>query len=259
MQSMVKAALGAFFFLSACSDAKPHPNYVLVHGAWMGAWAWDDVASGLRASGANVSIVELPAHGNDATPISSASLDAYVAKVGAVVDAQSQPVVLVAHSMGGVVATQVAEQKPDKIAKLVYLAAYVPKDGESLFALAMKDADSHVGSALEIDMSKGTAAIPMDKLGDIFCADCDAAKVSLIQSKYRDEPVAPLATPVHTTAANWGRVPKMYVFTKNDHAVSYGMQQSMTAGLTLAKSVTLDASHSPFLSEPGTVVSTLLE
>jgi pimeloyl-ACP methyl ester carboxylesterase len=236
----------------------PPKPYVLVHGAFMGAWGWDSVAKGLEAKGAKVSVVELPAHGADMTPVSGATLDAYISKVSAAVDAAGDSVVLVGHSMGGIVISGVAEQKASKIDKLVYVAAFVPKDGDSLVSLASTDMASHLGKSVTLDMMTGLAKLPTDQLQDIFCADCTADEAASLVSHYRDEPIAPLATPVHVTAASFGAVPKYYFYTKLDNAVTYPSQQSMTAGVTFAKTFTFDTGHSPFLSKPDDVVATLL-
>jgi len=240
--------------LSGCGADGP---YVLVHGAWMGAWSWDSVAQSLRARGSQVSTVELPAHGEDQTPVSGATLDSYVNATIAAIDAQSKPVILVGHSMGGAVITQVAERVPEKISSLVYLAAYVPANGQSLLDLAMTDGDSHAGEVLQINGEQGTGAIPQASLQDVFCADCPAVSLSALQSNYRDEPLAPLGTPLSTTEQGWGRVRKYYIYTTQDHAVSYPLQQRMTAGITFAGTATLDASHSPQLSRPPAVLDAL--
>lgn len=183
---------------------------------------------------------------------------AYVAKVESAVDAATGPVVLIRHSLGGVIISQVAEQEPDKIAKLVFVAGFVPKDGDSALALAMTDADSHLGPALIVNKDQGTADVDPTKLIDVFCADCSAAEQTKLQAHYRTEPVAPLGTPVHITAANWGSVAKYYVYTKQDHAISYPSQQAQTATATFVKTALLDSSHSPFQSQPDELVVALL-
>lgn len=244
---------------SSTGGGGPAKPYVIVHGAWQGAWAWDSVAAGLKAKGASVTVVELPAHGDDQTAISAATFDSYTAKVESAVDAAGGPVVLVGHSMGGMVISEVAEQRADKIDKLVYVAALLPKDGDSLLALAQTDADSHLqGPALVIDMTAGTADVPMDYLDDVFCADCSTTALQSLHAHYRVEPLAPLAATVHLTAGGFGKVAKYYVYTKQDHAVSYTLQQKMTTGVTIAATASLDTGHSPFLSNPDLVVSTLL-
>jgi hypothetical protein len=58
---------------------------------------------------------------------------------------------------------------------------------------------------------------------------------------------------------NWGHASKYYVFTKEDHAVSYDLQQKMTAGIAWAGTATLDTSHSPFLSAPDALTSALTD
>jgi len=232
-------------------------TFLLVHGAWMGAWCWADVVTDLRARGASVETVELPAHGDDMTALADATLDAYVTRVTAAVDGHEKPVILVGHSMAGMVITGAAEADPSKIEKLVYLGAYLPHDGQSLLDLAMTDTDSHLGAVSVVDQDVGLVKIPSASLKDIFVADGSDAVVTELEHRYRDEPLAPFVTPMHTTQANWGSVPKVYLYTKQDHAVSYSLQRRMTDGVKLSSSVELDASHSPFLSQPALTASTL--
>lgn len=264
---LLKAVLGALFLgLAACSSAPetatPGPlaskSFVLVHGAWQGAWAWQDEATALRAKGANVTVVELPGHGADMTALPEDTLDAYVATTAAAIDAAPTNVILVGHSISGAVITGAVEARASRIDKLVYLAAYVLKDGQTVFDVANTDADSHLGGgALAVHKDTGVASISTSLLGDIFCADCSADKLNELVAHYRDEPLAPFVTPVHPTAASWGNARKFYVYTKNDHAVSYALQQQMTAGIAWAGTATLDTSHSPFLSATSALTGAL--
>ena len=261
-KTMSAAALMAMICVACSSDDGSQPaatgkTYLLVHGAWMGAWCWADVAKALRAQGATVDTVELPAHGDDMTALADATLDAYVSKVTTALDAEKSPVILVGHSMGGMVITGAAEAAPGKIEKLVYVGAYLPKDGQSLFDLAMTDTDSHLGPASVVDMDAGLVRIPKASLKDVFVADGSDAEVEELEQRYRDEPLVPFVTPVHTSAENWGSVPKVYVYTTQDHAVSYSLQQRMTQGVPLVNSKMLDTSHSPFLSQPALTASVL--
>ena len=115
-------------------------TYVLVHGAFAGAWTWDRVVPLLEADGSTVLTLDLPSHGDDATPIAEATLDGYTAKVVELIDSADEPVVLVGHSMGGLVVSQAAEARPDKIERLVYLAAFLTEDGASLLTASAGDA-----------------------------------------------------------------------------------------------------------------------
>jgi pimeloyl-ACP methyl ester carboxylesterase len=269
--SIFRAAVttvGAVLGLAACSESSnlgtnveplASTSFVIVHGAWQGAWAWSDEAAALRAKGAMVAVVELPGHGDDDTPVPEDTLDAYVAKTVAAIDASPTNVVLIGHSLAGAVITSVAEARASRIERLVYLAAYVPQDGQKILDLANSDAASHIGPVLVIDQQDGVASIPKDKLGDIFCADCSPAALSSLVAHYRDEPLQPFVTAVHSTPENWGRVSKYYVFTQEDHAVSYDLQQKMTADIAWAGTAALDTSHSPFLSAPDALTSALTD
>lgn len=107
---------------------------VLVHGGWCGAWHWEDVAAALRQLGGDVyapTLTGMAERGGEATP--ETGLDAHVADVVAVLDGNGlREAVVVGHSYGGMVISGAAHERPDRIAELVYLDAWVPKDGESL-------------------------------------------------------------------------------------------------------------------------------
>lgn len=107
---------------------------VLVHGGWHGGWHWDGVAERLRAGGVEVfapTLTGLAERAGEATP--STDLSAHVADVVGVIDEHDlHDVVLVGHSYGGMAVTGAAYERPDRIAELVYLDAFVPEDGESV-------------------------------------------------------------------------------------------------------------------------------
>ena len=134
-------------------------TFVLIHGAWHGGWCWDELRPVLEVAGHTVATPDLPGHGDDTTPIAGVTLDAYAARVGAVIDAQSEPVILVGHSMGGQVITAAAELRPDRIRALVYLCAFLPGDGDALMALAAGDQDSLVLPNLELSEEQGYATV----------------------------------------------------------------------------------------------------
>jgi len=141
---LVKASLDLAAALAACGHPGDDKTYVLVHGAWLDKTGWDPVAAQLAREGAEVRTLDLPAHGSDPTPVSGASLAAYVDRVEAELDAAHHRVILVGHSMAGVVVSQVAAERGADLAAVVYLAAYVPQSGQGLLDLAMMDAGSEI-------------------------------------------------------------------------------------------------------------------
>jgi len=249
----------ATIVLSSCSknnDAvKPTPkNYVLVHGAWQGPWVWDAVKTSLVNAGNSVTVVELPGHGSDATVPSTLTLDMYRNKV---IDALSKingKVILVGHSLGGMIISSVAEQVPSKIEKLVYIAAYLPASGQSLLSLAGADKDSQLGGdSTLITNADGTIDVAHNKIVNIFIQDGTAQVQSLVLQNYRSEPAIPFTNPVTLTGANFGSVEKVYIKTLQDHVVSPYLQNNMINAAGVKNIYQLNTSHSPFLSKPDSV------
>jgi pimeloyl-ACP methyl ester carboxylesterase len=107
---------------------------VLVHGGWCGGWHWDEVATRLRAAGLSVytpTLAGLAERASEAT--SRTGLGTHVEDIVALLEQRDlRDVVLAGHSYGGAVITGVAHRRLGRIAELVYLDAFVPRDGQSL-------------------------------------------------------------------------------------------------------------------------------
>lgn len=254
------AALAASLLLMACD---PHAEdddtpVVLVHGAWMGAWAWDDVAPRLEEAGHPTVVVELPAHGDDGTAAADATLASYRDEVIAALDGLEGPAAVVGHSMGGMVISEVAEARPESITTLVYLAAFLPETGKSLFDIASTDAESITAMHL-VDNGDGTASLDPAAIGDVFCGDCTEDDVQTIVDRTRPEPFMPLVTPAMLTDGAFGSVRKTYVHTELDAAVSLSAQEAMVAATPVAEVRSLASAHSPFLSQPEALADTIVE
>ena len=107
-------------------------SFLLIHGAMGGAWCWEPVLPGLRAAGHEAHAIDLPGQGADTTPLAEITLYRYADAVCDALDGMDGPVVLTGHSMGGMVITQAASQRPEKLAGLVYVAAFLPQPGQAL-------------------------------------------------------------------------------------------------------------------------------
>ncbi len=225
-------------------------TYVLVHGAWHGGWCWDKVVPLLEKRGHRVLTPDLPGHGRDKTPIPQVSLQAYADRVCQVLDAQAEPVVLVGHSMGGLVITQAAEQRPQKVKTLVYLTAFLLRDGESLLQVAQGDTEAHVLPNLIMAPDQTYATVREDAVKDVFYGDCSDQDVARAKSLLVPQAAAPFATPVHATAENFGRIPRVYIECLQDRAISPSVQTKMYTASPCQKVISMDTSHSPFFSAP---------
>ena len=111
----------------------------LVHGAWHGRWCWEKVTGKLEAQGYTVVARDLPGLGEDRTPAAEITLEKYTDAVCETLVTEDEPVLLVGHSMGGIVISQAAERLPDKIKALVYVSAYLLNNGQSILQMVQED------------------------------------------------------------------------------------------------------------------------
>ena len=174
-------------------------------------------------------------------------------------DAQVEPVILVGHSMGGIVISQVAEERPEKIQTLVYLSAFLVQNGESLFQLASIDTDSLVFPNLILSEEQGYSTFKEETpFKEILGADCSDEDIEWAKSLLVPEPLAPSATPIHITGENYDRVPRVYIESLRDRAISPSIQKKMYSALPCQKVISMETSHASFLSAPEELVKFLL-
>jgi pimeloyl-ACP methyl ester carboxylesterase len=266
------------------------------HGAWtyerivprLAAAGVFAVARDLPAHGLNARFpagyidraTALPTWGAEPSPVAAVTLDDYVDAALSTVDAVRAlgfaRVTLVGHSMGGVVLTALGERCPEKIERLVYLSAFMPARGVPAVAYigAPENAGEQVGpllladpreiGALRMDHRSADAAY-RDRIRQAFYGDlpADAAQAAL-QLLTPDVPAAPMATPIETTAERWGALPRHYIRCTQDMAIRPALQQRFIdeadafapGNPTVVH--TLDASHSPFLSQEAALADLLV-
>lgn len=279
--------------------AKAKLPFVLVHGAWHGATSYERVVPLLAARGHAAVARDLPAHGLNArfpvsytahpfdprafatepSPVATTTLDDYANSIMGTIDqvlalGHSQ-VVLVGHSMGGVAITAVAAKAPQKIAKLVYLTAFMPRAGVPgiSYITAPENQGERVGpqlvadpatvGALRINYRSADSAYRANvKLA--FCADASPSDYEAMANLLTpDVPVAPFSTPIFTTAERWGSIPRYYIRCSQDQAILPKLQDRFIAEAdeavpeNMTQVYDLDASHSPFLSMPQSLADVL--
>jgi pimeloyl-ACP methyl ester carboxylesterase len=247
--SMAVLLTTTFTAFAQVNKAQGPSTIVIIHGAWSSASDWKYVAEDLVAAGNDVISINLPGHGSDNTAINTISLKLYVDEIKKAIG-DKQNVVLVVHSFGGIVGSQVAEQIAPQIKKIIYIAAYVPKNGESLLSIAQTDAESHIGKSLVVDEKAGIASVRKEGVADVFMADAPAQVADYVSNHIRPEPLAPLATPVTLTDGKFGKVDKVFVHSLNDHTIGYLLQQKMVKDAGIQSVYSLPSSHTPFIMFP---------
>jgi len=232
--------------------------YVLIHGAGHGGWCWHKVVARLRRAKQRATAPDLPSLGRDRTPIAQVSLQTWTESVCRALDAEPEPVILVGHSRAGAVISQAAEERPEKVRVLVYLAGYLLPDGESVAHKAKEDGQTLVGPNMQISQDRRSWSLREAVVRDALYGECPDEDVVLAQSLLAPEAVGPLTTPIRVTEAKFGRVPRVYIECLRDRAVSLSEQRKMVSAMPCRQVISMDTDHSPFFSAPDELTGHLL-
>lgn len=224
-------------------------TFVLVAGAWHGAWCWQRLVPLLEARGHFVLTPELPGTGASRADPATASLDGWARLIAELVSVQSGPVVLVGHSRGGAVISRAAQMAHQNLRMLVYLAAYLLPQGTVAAAARADDASLIPDNMIAAD-SGVTCTLRPEILREAFYGDCDDETFGFARTRLSPEPLKPLVSPLKISADVFGKVPRAYVECTRDRTISLRAQRQMQAALPCEPVFTLESDHSPFLSHP---------
>jgi len=234
-------------------------TFLLIHGAWHGGWCWRKVVPLLEAKGHKGLAADLPGHGDDRTPTASVTLKSYADRICGIASAQTEPVILVGHSMGGVAITQAAENCPQNIRSLVYMCAFLPRNGDSLMTWASQDRESMVSPSTTESRSNGAVDFKLEYTREAFYGNCTDEDADFGQSRLVAQSTALFEAQVKTTADHWGRIPRFYIECTRDRAISLWLQQEMQKHSPCRRAFSIDTDHSPFLSSPKQLADILLQ
>ncbi len=235
-------------------------RFVLVHGAFHGAWCWQSLAGELEARGHTVEAPDLPGSGDDETPAADVTLDAYADRICEVLGAGTEPAVLVGHSMGGVAITHAAARCPERITSLIYVCAFLPANGQSLIDLTHlpEGADDGVQANITVEGEPPVATMPRDKALEVFYAACEPEVAERAASRLNPQPVAPFVTPVSAPATGaFAELKRSYIVCKQDRAIPPELQRRMAGERATGNVAELDTDHAPFLSRKDELVQLL--
>ena len=238
-----------------------HNVYVLVHGAFQDSTGWSQVIKDLQAAGQTAITVEWAGRGGDKTPFGQITMDDYTNAVIKTIKQYNQPVILVGHSFGGMVISTVAEAIPGQIKTLVYLAAYLPRNGDNLLSLSGLDKYSILGKPgnFVVSQDQTTASIPKDVFPTAFCPDCTPDQLKVVAASQLDEPLPPPVTKLVLTDKNFGSVQKDYIMTAQDVVVSPQLQALMMSYTPVNKVFAVNAGHAAYITVPDQLTKILLQ
>jgi pimeloyl-ACP methyl ester carboxylesterase len=213
----------------------------------------------LKSAGHSVEAFDLPGCGDDQTPVSGVTLDACAARLCEVLGGSSEPAIVAGNSMGGIIATQGAARCPDRVAALVYVTAFAPKDGQSLLDLTRlpEGTGDQVQANVVIEGEPPVAIMPAGASRQALYGFCTEDVATWAIERQRPQPVAPFATPVSIRPGALDSINRYYVVCTQDRAISPALQRRMIAENPCADVVELDTDHTPHLSMPDELAKAL--
>ena len=233
-------------------------TFILIHGSWHCAWNWFKVSPLLRAKGHEVHAIDLPGMGRDKTPIQEVRFEKTIAQLCSLIDRIEGKVILVGHSKNGIMISQLAEYRPEKIEKLIYLAAYLIPNGKTQSSYSQQDTESLLKPYVTIHKTSGSHTLQTEIYKDGLYHDCEEEITEMAKLLLNHEPIESALAALQLTEANYGSVPRYYIECTEDRAVTPFIQRKMYTESPCKRVFQMATSHSPFFSKPKELVDLFL-
>ena len=234
-------------------------TFILIHGSWHSAWNWHKVIPFLEKQGHRGIAIDLPGMGRDKTPIREVKMKTTVEKICSLIDSIEGKVILVGHSKNGIMISQAAEYRPDKIEKLIYLAAYLIPNGKTQREYSIQDTEGVLKPYVTMHEELNAHTLRPEIYKEGLYADCEDHITEMAKFILSHEPVESGITPLQLTEENYGRIPKIYIECTKDRAVTPFIQRKMYTETPCEKVYSLPTSHSPFFSKAKDLTDILCE
>ncbi len=240
----------------------PDITAVLIHGAWAGDWVWDALAPLLEARGLQVLAPDLPGCGARLGDPAAASLTRCVDDLEQQVSHIDGPLLLVGHSGGGAVATQLAEALSERVVGVAYLAGMMLPAGTGFGEVVAGMVDQYpeaagIGPHLEWDADGQVSRVPPRAIREIFLQDVTEATAAAAIPRFSPQAEGSRALVPHWTSERFGRLPRLYVDATQDRSVVLPVQRRMQQLVPGATVVSLDTGHVPQVAAPEAVANAL--
>lgn len=230
-------------------------NYLLLHGAFRGAWLWERVMPLLLGGGASPIAYDLPGHGDRSADRKGITMSTYIDDVAEFIHRENlRDLVLVGHSMSGIVISKIAEQMPERVRHLVYLAAVVPKNNDALVDLLPKERQS----VLRPKQNKvrelwGTP----EQNRQMYFTDLNGEEQEYFLRQLTPQPLAVFFERIRFERFPEIGVPRTYVMGMLDASLPPGLTAGF-AGRLQVDPIKIEAGHDLMVSRPAETADILL-
>jgi pimeloyl-ACP methyl ester carboxylesterase len=234
-------------------------TFILIHGSWHSAWNWHKVVPLLEKAGHKAIAVDLPGMGRDKTPIEEVKMKTTIEKICELIDSIGDKVILVGHSKNGIMISQAAEYRPNKIEKLIYLAAYLIPNGKTQREYSIQDTEGWLKPFVTQHPETGSHTLQSEIFKEGLYHDCADEIAEMAKYILSNESVESGIAALELTNENFGSVPRFYIECTEDRAVTPFIQQKMYTETSCEKVYSMQTSHSPFFSKPKELSDILCE
>jgi pimeloyl-ACP methyl ester carboxylesterase len=230
-------------------------TYLLLHGAMRGAWLWHKIVHILEKNGRRAIAYDLPGHGKRAAERANQNMSDYVRDVLSFISANDlSDLILVGHSMSGIIITRLAEEVAERIRHLVYCAAVVPRDGEALIDLLTPERQEALrkleGRLTEIHG-------PLEMLRPLHFTDLEGEEKDFYLKQMTPQPAAAFYEKMSLKRFASLTVPRTYILGLRDKSIppERARQFARRLGVTPKE---IDGGHDLMVSRPDDTAGALL-
>lgn len=186
-------------------------TFILIHGSWHSSWNWHKVNPILEKRGHKTISIDLPGMGRDKTPIQEVTLQTMVDSVCNIIDKINGKVILVGHSKNGIVISQVAEFRPEKIEKLIYLTAYLIPNGKTQADYSSQDLNGVLKPFVTRFPKTNSHTLQPEIYREGLYHDCDENIFQLAKLLLSHESALTGITPLYLTDEKFGSIRRFYI------------------------------------------------
>jgi carboxypeptidase C (cathepsin A) len=224
-------------------------TYVLIHGAWHGSWCWQKIIPFIQSSGHRAIAPDIDWNNSNSILTTHSYSPTYVDNLCNLIRKLEKKIILVGHSMGGVVISQIAEIIPEHIDLLVYISGFLLANGQCVNDTESLMSDSLIQPHLKLSRDKNNILLPTSKLREGFYSDCSSEDYKFSLSNICPQPITSFTSPIQVSNNRFGKISRTYIECLQDMAIPLSAQRIMHNSMGCNTVHSLNSSHAPFLSQ----------